>query len=267
MEQQISENTWPADLFLLYPDNRAFLVDKSNRLRGNIPLIRQIASTAIFVLVLVLATDLKGAVSIVLTSLDGEHTQGTIQTCYSDSEGYQYVTFSFQVQAGQAKATAYTADQAFESCGTTEEYGVGSPVTVTYWPPDPSYARLTGSFDTSFGLVCLGTSGLVLLIVVAFEIWTELRKRYLARHGCLIMGRIVRSGRSWLSSERSLSVTYTFCSPAGLELTGEQSVLFHSGIDASGEARKTKGKVKQEFPSPGRPVAVLYANNTCFMIL
>jgi hypothetical protein len=258
MEWQIAENAWPEDLFLLYPENREFLAGKSHHLSGNMPLVRLIGAFAITLIFGLLVGDPKGVVGAVLMSLDSQQVQGTIQQCYRVGS-YPYVTFGFEVATGQYKGTSYTVEENRECSDSS----VGSSVAVTYWPPDPSFARLTGSFHTNFSSVCLGTIILALLVVAPFEIWTERRKRYLARYGRLMPGKIVRSGPSWLSSERSMSVTYSFHSPNGRELTGEQSVLFSAHFGSSRKAQKNE----RTFPAAGRPVAVLYGDDSSFRML
>src|SRR5712692_8937951 len=187
MEPQPVENSWPEDLFLLYPKNRAYLANSVGRVVGSIPLIRLMTVGAMGMLFFLIFNNPKGAATALLTRLAGQNTQGTIQSCDSDIEGYEYANFSFQVQTGQDKAMSYTAEQADASCGMNEEHKVGAPVAVTYWPPDPSYARMTSGFDTDFSALCVGTTLLAFLVVIPLEVWTEWRKRYLTRRGRVIL--------------------------------------------------------------------------------
>jgi len=250
MVQQTVPETWPEDLFLLHAGNRRFLEGSSRRIIGGSSLSQFVVGGLLIALLgSVVSPPGQELGKALLLAVAGHKERGTIVQCSPT-----IITYNFPVWTGPNEGYEYTVEQHING-NTCDRLKVGWDVTVSYWPEDPTVVRLVGSSaDNSDRDISILLALLVVLLLIALlplQLRTIRQNRYLVRNGNLVQGSVVDSKSNWLSSKRSIEVSYTFTLSDGRNYSGT-NIAYGSGYT---------------FPPHGTPVAVLYANDKRFRML
>lgn len=181
-------------------------------------------------------------------------------------------------RVSRGKSTSYTVTYAFTVDGQRYvvsqqvDYNVYNKaneiVDVTYWPPNPNFARLSGEYEVGnmlFGsLVQLGCPGTFVILMGAFAIvgfrdWRKLmaKQRRLREEGRLLYGEVITS-RGYFKPKQGYRVTvrYGFRTPDpdGRWVSRE-------------ETRVMNWMQRKPLPAKGTPVAILYADDATLEML
>jgi len=247
----------PSSIFLLSPENAAFLAGTSRKLRD-----ARLSQAAIFGVFALLIGAL--IVWLILTAVNesrirerlnqsGVTTQAQIvshRSVQGRSTSY-YLTYRYVPEKGRQP---YTREEEVTS-DLYSSLADGSTTTALYLPGDPQTARLVENpYDPTRYVIVLGIMLVFVLVTDGVYIRNWWRSKRLEREGELLQGEIVESALSRGKNGWTLSVRYHFVSPLGADVTGRQQRL-RSDLKQAGA------------PQPGTLVAVLYIHDGLHRIL
>jgi hypothetical protein len=253
-------------VFLLNRGNRRYLDQRSRRVHlqpADFPLALQLLLLVFAVFMTFVA--IQGGYNLArwaFTKASGTITRGyVVEKHISRGKSVSYtVTYSYTVN-GQN----YRASQQVDSSVYNKAVEV---VEVTYWPPNPNMARLSGDFEvgnmflnSSVQLLCPGVFVIVMaaVIVFCFREWRKViaKQNRLKEDGKLVYGEIVSCrGINRPKQGYKVTVRYGFRTPdsdARWVVTEQQRTV-----------NWLNGK---PLPKKGTPVAVLYADNKTLEML
>jgi Protein of unknown function (DUF3592) len=243
----------PDDVFLMIPDNRAFLEGKTQHLSSA---TKAVGCLLIFLIpfVLIGLVAIGWAVSswyswnaINQSGIPGTGEIVDKQISSGDDSDTYYVSYAYT-----HAETSYTHKQSVD-WDTYQNAEIGAQVSIKYVPSNPNIASLANKNNPPYFI-----AGFSLLWNLA--VWSVLigllvsrsRDNLLAKEGQLIPGEIMTS-RSLIEGEDNdfyLKVEYAFRAPVdGRLITG------HSKTQRNDLRNGT-------LPGPGSPLAILYRNDT-----
>ena len=253
-----------SEMFLLNPAHKNFLQGKSRQLEPSSIFARgcMMIFMVPFILVgigiiLFTAVEWNNLLQISRSSVTAQAEVISRRTgSDSDGDDYYKVTYQFRV-----------ADRAFknERSVNSSEYDrlkAGVRVPIVYAANNPTISYLQSEnrntlplFLTLFG-VCW--NGIILSVIVA-GLGARQKNQRLERDGVLLKGTIVEiSGREDSDNDYIVKLKYAFRTPNDRELVKQESCTRND---------LKRGKQKERLPLTGTPVAVLYANDSCFKVM
>ncbi|MCC7451225.1 MAG: DUF3592 domain-containing protein [Anaerolineae bacterium] len=252
------------ELFVLNPAHRDFVLGRSRSLHA--PLILGMGGCGVlFITPFVLAGLIMLGLSVhkwsntIRLNTGGVTVQGQIVSLdvdYDSDGNSYYATYRFSPLDTRQ---SYTHRESI-SGGYYGKLSEGERVNVTYLRADPTLSRLAddaGSSMTQNILLSVFTIVWNLLIfgLVIGSIMAYRRSKRLEREGRLIKGTVVScKGSSDSDGDYTIKLKYRFCSPTGRDVSKQES---HIRNDLKGVLP----------PAPGTPVAVLYADDSCYQVI
>jgi Protein of unknown function (DUF3592) len=256
----------PADVFLLNPGNRGYLLGKSRRIGDRVLLRELLPFIGLVPLLLLGLWGMVRFVSVVSewSQLNRDNTPnvtGTIaerHTSTGKSTTY-YVTYGFN-----ANDQAYQREQ-IVSQGTYARLVEGTPVTVKYLRSDPRISALSGSDSDDTYLISLTIAMVIfipllaLMLVAMRNMFRQIgpkveRKRQLMREGKLVKGQVLSSYGTESRGNYRVTVRYGFRAPDS-----------HDVIKLA--SRNRNDLTEAALPKAGTTVAVVYVNAKCLELL
>ena len=259
--------TPPVDtVFLFERGNRPYLDQRSSKVRlqpADIPLLVQLIFFIFATFMTFVA--LQGGYNLarwLLTNVAGTTTRGyVVEKHISRGKSISYnVTYSYTVN-GQN----YQASQQVNSA----VYNIAVEVVeVSYWPPNPNFARLSGDFEvsnmflnSSVQFLCPGIFVVVMVavIIACFREWRKViaKQKRLREDGRLVYGEVV-SCRGIQRAKQGYKVTvrYGFRTPDP------------DGRWVIAQQERTMNWLRRKpLPKKGTPIAVLYADSKTVELL
>ncbi len=255
------DDKFVSDAFLLFPQNRAFLVGETKRLAGY-------PRTAWLIGLLLLFT-LFASLFLFVTLPDWQHTSELDQhgqivearvesrRTTEDREGSRtyYVTYSFQI----SETGRYYAREQRVTRETYDRLDEAAPVKVRYLPENPDRSALDDdpaefrSRTVAAVLTAVAAVAVLIRLVVIFV--RRQRHDVLVRRGRVLHGEVVHFGaRTDTDGRFHVDLRYRVVTPSGRAII-EQA---HRRAD---ELRCCPR------PAPGDPVAVLYLSDRRYRLL
>ena len=265
-QSQVRPTPPPDTVFLLNRGNRRYLDQRTRSVHlqpTDFPLALQFLMLAFTLFMAFVA--LQGGYNLarwLFTNVAGTTTRGyVVEKHISRGKSISYnVTYSYTVN-GQV----YQASQQVNSA----VYNIAIEVVeVTYWPPNPNFARLSGEFEvsnmflnSSIQFLCPGifVAIMIVVIIASFQEWRKgiAKQKRLRDDGKLVYGEVV-SCRGIQRAKQGYKVTvrYGFRTP---DPDGRWVV--------TQQERTLNWLRRKPLPKKGTPVAVLYADSKTVELL